>query len=248
MKHLKEKKLFKRKRTWMIVGATLMVTLGAGFVVLGVTSQQSVFAATDRQRQEVKSFTAAIFSNSSNNNQRLSAIKRLGELEVKGNCRGEWWNGWQQSVLPPLKKASDKCEQDRQKLDAVVAAAGQAQEFLQYDTAVTQQIATLAISSTKQNWQQAALKDAQKAQAAIKSIRTPKSSKDAQKAAVDRLGAIITSWNSLNAASAKQDKTAYLDAEGKLKQAYADLGAVADASDAGISKLVSLLKQEANRL
>lgn len=248
MKHLKEKKLFKQKRTWVVI-AMVAVLVGLITVVMaGYARQQTIFGTSNERHQNAKSLVATVFNGRSTQGQRLAAIARLTEIESGDNCKGDWWNGWQQSLLPSMKDMAVRCEKQQQAIQKVVMAARQTQDFLQYDKAVAQQMAALAIDTTKQNWPLAALKSAQEARISVKGTRTPKGGEASQRVTLGCLDAIISSWNALNAASAKQDKTAYLNAEAELKQAYANLGATADASDAGISSILDLLKKEASKL
>lgn len=232
---------------------TLLLGIVIAFVLLvtwawfaGAARQQTSFRRTDERVAQAKQLLTKATKGSQRD--RLGAIGSLANLKTNGVCAGDWWNQWQQTVVPDIKSAAGRCRAKEAKLASVTKAAAALQQYLAGQATLTMQLSALAVDATAKDWPAKAQAAAQSVKKTLDASRTVPSVEPVQKAAKSKIEVIITAWNSLTTASTKQDKTAYLTAEAALKQAYADVAAVSDIADAQLTKLFSAMTNAAKAL
>lgn len=234
--------MFKQRRIWLIGGLLGLLVIFITIGIFGYFQQRAIFNNSDAQYGKAKSLMNTIFDTKASRNDRVAAIAELSKAKVTSKCDGEWWSSWQQGVFPAMKEASMACEKHRQHLIRSTRAAGIVTAYLRDDTAIAGQLQKLSSKSDLANWQQAALKTAEGVKTTIIGMHTTEDAKALQTQATKRVDAVVKGWNMLNDSSVKQDKTAYIEAEARLKQSYVDLGAIADESDAKLVKLLDSLR------
>lgn len=245
---LSSKKILSQKKS--LVPITLITLVVAAVLVMfaGYNRQQASFSSTTDHYNSVKQLSKTIFEGKRSIKDRVDAIADLANFQQIRPCRGDWWNDWQQTVVPSVTSGVKTCHKQASQLSAIAASAASLNRYEVDDSTIAGQIGKLKIDNTAKNWPQTALKNAQTAYRAIDDIRSTTSSKPVRTAAKGCIKAIIDTWNALNDASTKQDKAVYLNAEVNLKQAYANLGSIADVSDKQLSAQLSVLKTIVNTL
>jgi hypothetical protein len=240
------KDFIKTHRT-LIVGILIALALVAVWMwFAGNARQQTSFRRTDDRAKQVKTLVADVFKGSHKDQQ--VAINSIARLEQSGTCHGNWWNDWQQSVVPTIRNAADRCRTKERSILKAIQAANGMKRYVTDEQKIIKQISSLSVDASAKDWPTKAKTSAQAAAKALDGIRVVSSAQPVQKVAKAHIEAIISAWNSLNTASSKQDKTAYLAAETQLKQAYADLAAISDVSDTQVLKLLSGLSAAVSSL
>lgn len=240
-------KTFIKSHGRLLAGVLIgILLLGVWAWFAGGARQQASFRRTDERVAQVKMLVKSAFSGS--RIARLSAINSLSKLPTKGMCHGDWWNEWQQAVIASIKSDADRCRQQERKVQNTVRAAQAIQDYSTADTGIAKQLAALKVDTTAPDWPLKAKAAAIRAAQAINSIRAISTAEPVQKSAKEHVAAILAAWDALNAASSKQDKDAYLAAEAQLKQAYADLAAISDVSDAQLATLLARLQTASKAL
>jgi predicted negative regulator of RcsB-dependent stress response len=240
------KDFVKTHRTLLISIIIALVLLAVWAWFAGNARQQTSFRRTDDRAKQVKTLTKDAYKG--DRKDRLTAINSIAHLQQSGTCHGDWWNDWQQSVLPTIKNAAERCRTKERSIVKAIQAANGLQRYTADEQKISKQIGTLSVDVAAKDWPTKAKTAAQTAVKALDGIRIGSSAQPVQKAAKARIEVIISGWNSLNTASSKQDKTAYLAAETQLKQAYADLAAISDVSDTQVLKQFGGLSAAASTL
>jgi len=240
-------KKFVRTHGKLLIGAAIIVVLLLvwGWFA-GSARQQTSFHRTDDRVNQVEKLLSDVYTG--NRAERVAAIGSLARLEQKDICHADWWNDWQQSVVPTVKTEAERCRTKEKNLSKVIRAADAIQQHLAAEIKVTTQLNALTIDSSVKDWPTKAKTAAEGAVKVLDGIRVVSSVEPVKTAAKTRIEAIVAGWTSLNAASGKQDKDAYLTAEAQLKQAYANLAAIADISDAELQKLLGVLMSTSKAL
>ena len=239
----------KRKQTWLIIALAVILAAFVGLWVVAGLQHAAIAKNVDKEYSDAKAAAKLIAKDSSaSRDKRLVAIKTLSTPREIQNCEGEWWNVWYGMVLPSAKQGVKDCETKAKHLLATAMAASRVNEYLEADVKVTKTLAVLKPATGSDTWQKTALSSAQSALRDIEAMAVTKDSKALLVVSKDKVLAITKAWGSLNEASSKEDKTAYLDAQSKLIQSYADLGAISDVSDKQVEELVGALQVEASKL
>lgn len=240
------RRFFSAHRQLIIGIVVVALLLSAWTWFAGAARQQSSFRRTDERIAQAKTYMKAAFSG--DRTSRLSAIDALAKLPTSGTCHGDWWNDWQQKVIPAIQTAAERCRKQEGALKGVIQAAAGVKQYEHDEAGITKQLAGLKVDTTAPDWPLKAKAAAARAAKAINSIRAIPTLEPVQKSAKTHVEAILTAWDALNTASSKQDKDAYLAADAQLKQAYANLAAISDVSDAQLTTVLKRLKTAATAL
>lgn len=233
--------ILKQKRTWIVAGVVIAVALTGLWVAASMQQAASVKAQVDEDYEQARAAGRVVLAdNTTSQSERLAAVETLSNISAK-SCGGEWWSSWQQA-LPSVQAATKDCEAKVKRVQAVSKAANELKNYVNDDTKVAKTFEVLKTSAGSGDWQKVALSSAESARRDIEAMAVTKDNKKLLVTSKDKLVAIIAAWTALNDASSKEDKDAYLKAQDELSQAYADLGAISDVSDAQIVILVAPLE------
>jgi len=243
------KSAINQKRTWIIVCAIVIIAALIGIWTASSLRHAKIITEVDQAYAEAKATAKAVSTSSkASRDNRLKAINKLSKAQTIVTCSGEWWSGWYDTLLPTAKAEVDDCIAKLKKLNAVSRVAARANVYLDDDAKVAKTLAVMKVATGSGNRQKTALSSVESALRDIEAMAVTGDNKVLIVASKEKLTVIITAWNALNEASSKEDKMAYQKAEGQLAQAYADLGAISDASDTQVKKLIVALQVTIHKL
>ncbi len=232
-------KKFMQAHAKLIIGILLLLVLVFAWLwFAGNARQQTSFRRTSERVSQVRDLAKKSYAGTRTN--RVAALTKLAGLPQDNLCRGDWWNDWQQTLVPTIKNDAQACKAKEEKLVKVIRAASETNRYLTDEAKIAKHLQLLIVDNAALGWPTKAKKAAESALSNVNGIRVVSAVKPVQTAAKTRIEAIISAWNALHTASDKNDKTAYLSAEATLEQAYADLAAIADVSDTALSKQLNL--------
>lgn len=251
MKISDKKSLFKQKRTWIIVGAVVAVCIILFTLAwVAAANRQAGAAAQIQKWYDTAKATAKVVSSDSqaSRDERLSAIKSLTVTQDDSICKSVWWGAWRDEFWPPAKAEVDECVANAALLNKVAESASVLETYLADDTKVAKTLAIIKIAKGSGDWQKTAASSVESALRDIEAMAANRNNKKLLDASKEKLEAISTKWVALGQASSKEDREAYLKAEGELAQAYADLGVIGDISDEQVKKLIEELQANTDKL
>ncbi len=242
------KSILKQKRIWLAVGVALCII---GVIIVWIAAavhQKDINKQVDIEYSNTIETARAVSADSKmSQDKRLDAVEQLSSAKPTNSCDGDWWSAWYQA-LPAAKKTTLECNSKVQRLNVVYEAAGELDIYLDDDSKVAQNLALLKVSTSSETWQKTAQTSADAVLRALERISTNKNNEALLTTSKDKTKIIIDAWKVFSEASLKEDKTAYLEAQNSLSQAYANLGEVSDASDKQVIELVHDLQASIDKL
>ena len=248
MKMHSSKPIFKQKRIWLAVGVVVFIAAIVGMWILAGMQLNAVNEQVDAAYSEAKVTSQSVLAGSKVSQQkRLAAVEQLAGTTTPEDCGGEWWSAWY-LALPAAKKTAQQCMAKVERLRLVAQAATELKMYLDDDLKVAKTLTTLKMSTGSDTWQKTAQGSAETVLRELENMSETKSNQELLTVSKDKTKLVIDGWVVFNEASSKEDKAAYLDAESKLSQAYANLGVISDVSDKQVIKLVGSVQASISKL
>jgi len=231
------------KRTLLIASASLILLFGAGvYTWQSLSSWKAYEARLKREQGEYQELKDDALSGKTAD-QRLAAIKQLDEKLQKRDelCAANLLFAWQANLIPALKDGVATCKSKVEQLDAIAGPLGTLRSTLEVSQKVEGILSSLVAteSLTESNWAERGQGAAKKAQESLKAINASGESKQVIEQAKSLTAGLVKSWDTLIAANAAKDKTAFLAASSEVQKADADFGSLADSFDELITEQAS---------
>jgi len=140
-------KTFLLARKKLLIGVIFALILLSVWVwFAGNARQQASFRRTDDRVSQAKRLIPTIIEGS--RTKRLTSLRVLAGLKKDDTCKGDWWNDWQQTVLPNAKTGAEQCRAKEKKWAKVAQAAADINDYLTDESKVTKQIGTLKVDAS----------------------------------------------------------------------------------------------------